>query len=33
MFRRAGISEDAIKEWIQEEINKRKSFSNTITAD
>tara|TARA_R100001082_G_scaffold73831_1_gene42518 strand:+ start:832 stop:3243 length:2412 start_codon:yes stop_codon:yes gene_type:complete len=33
MFKRAGISEDAIKEWIQEEINKRKSFSNTITAD
>jgi len=33
MFKRAGISEDAIKEWIQEEIDKRKSFSNTITAD
>jgi hypothetical protein len=33
MFRRAGISENAIKEWLQEEINKRKSFSNTITAD
>ena len=33
MFKRAGISEDAIKEWIQEEIDKRKSFSNTITAN
>lgn len=33
MFKRAGISEDAIKEWIQEEINKRKNVSNTITAD
>jgi len=33
MFRRAGISEAAIKEWVQEEINKRKGFSNTITAN